>query len=194
MASPAGSSHGCRGTRGMTRSRAGGNAYGDAIGLEPARSVLADAQLGDETPVPLLLSRGQGGWRERWRHEPDRTARRMRLSREAMLLDTGDWDDWLDLYTEDAIFWMPAWRDEGIRPQIPTASCRSSTTRGAEPGRPVWRALGPSVALDAAAAGRPQRDQRPRPAADDPEAKLSASFTVHHYDVRAERTHVFFGR
>ena len=35
--------------RGMARSRTGGNAYGDAIGLEPARSVLADAQLGDET-------------------------------------------------------------------------------------------------------------------------------------------------
>ena len=35
--------------RGMAKSRAGGNAFGDAIGLRPARSVLADAQLGDET-------------------------------------------------------------------------------------------------------------------------------------------------
>jgi hypothetical protein len=34
------------------------------------------------------------------------------LYREAALLDEGDWDSWLDLYTEDAVFWMPAWRDE----------------------------------------------------------------------------------
>ena len=31
-------------------------------------------------------------------------------------------------------------------------------------------------------------------AADEAEAALSASFAVHLYDVRAERTHVFFGR
>lgn len=35
--------------RGMTKSRAGGNAFGDPIRLAPARSVLSDAQLGDET-------------------------------------------------------------------------------------------------------------------------------------------------
>ena len=35
--------------RGMTASRAGGNAYSDMIGMTPARSVLADSQLCDET-------------------------------------------------------------------------------------------------------------------------------------------------
>ena len=32
------------------------------------------------------------------------------LYREAALLDEGSWDDWLALFTEDAVFWMPAWR------------------------------------------------------------------------------------
>jgi benzoate/toluate 1,2-dioxygenase alpha subunit len=35
--------------RGLTASRAGGNAYSDALGMAPARSVLADAQLCDES-------------------------------------------------------------------------------------------------------------------------------------------------
>jgi benzoate/toluate 1,2-dioxygenase alpha subunit len=35
--------------RGMTASRDGGNTYSDSIGMTPARSVLADAQLCDET-------------------------------------------------------------------------------------------------------------------------------------------------
>ena len=34
------------------------------------------------------------------------------LSREAMYLDLRAWDDWLDLYLEDAVFWAPAWRND----------------------------------------------------------------------------------
>jgi 3-phenylpropionate/cinnamic acid dioxygenase small subunit len=31
---------------------------------------------------------------------------------EAHHLDQKAWDDWLDLYTEDAVFWMPSWVNE----------------------------------------------------------------------------------
>ena len=31
---------------------------------------------------------------------------------EASLLDRRRWRDWLDLYTEDAVYWAPAWRNE----------------------------------------------------------------------------------
>lgn len=34
------------------------------------------------------------------------------INREANLLDRREWDDWLDLYTEDAVFWAPSWKDE----------------------------------------------------------------------------------
>jgi len=32
--------------------------------------------------------------------------------REAMLLDRRRWEDWLALYTEDAVYWVPAWASE----------------------------------------------------------------------------------
>ncbi len=34
------------------------------------------------------------------------------ISREAKLLDRREWEDWLDLYTKDAVFWAPSWSDE----------------------------------------------------------------------------------
>lgn len=34
------------------------------------------------------------------------------VAREAQLLDARDWDAWLALYTDDAQFWVPTWRDE----------------------------------------------------------------------------------
>jgi 3-phenylpropionate/cinnamic acid dioxygenase small subunit len=32
--------------------------------------------------------------------------------READLIDRRQWNEWLDLYTEDAIYWVPTWMDE----------------------------------------------------------------------------------
>ncbi len=32
--------------------------------------------------------------------------------REAMLLDRRRWDDWIDMFTEDAVYWVPAWKNE----------------------------------------------------------------------------------
>jgi 3-phenylpropionate/cinnamic acid dioxygenase small subunit len=34
------------------------------------------------------------------------------VAREGHLLDRRDWDAWLALYTEAAVFWVPAWRNE----------------------------------------------------------------------------------
>ena len=31
---------------------------------------------------------------------------------EATLLDRRRWDDWIDLYREDAVFWVPSWANE----------------------------------------------------------------------------------
>lgn len=35
------------------------------------------------------------------------------LYREARYLDDRDWDQWLNLYTEDCTYWMPAWDEDG---------------------------------------------------------------------------------
>jgi 3-phenylpropionate/cinnamic acid dioxygenase small subunit len=34
------------------------------------------------------------------------------LYREARLLDRGEWTDWVAMYREDAVYWVPAWLDE----------------------------------------------------------------------------------
>src|SRR5271155_2080667 len=34
------------------------------------------------------------------------------LFREARHLDKREWDAWVSMYREDAVYWLPAWRDE----------------------------------------------------------------------------------
>jgi benzoate/toluate 1,2-dioxygenase subunit beta len=34
------------------------------------------------------------------------------IYREATLLDRRRWEEWLDLYTEDAVYWVPSWASE----------------------------------------------------------------------------------
>ena len=34
------------------------------------------------------------------------------IYQEATLLDRREWDDWIDLYTEDAVYWVPSWANE----------------------------------------------------------------------------------
>ena len=41
------------------------------------------------------------------------------LYREARYLDDKQWNDWLDLYAPDAVFWMPAWDDDDKLTQDP---------------------------------------------------------------------------
>ncbi|MDB5784440.1 aromatic-ring-hydroxylating dioxygenase subunit beta [Caballeronia mineralivorans] len=35
------------------------------------------------------------------------------IGREAMLLDTRQWDKWLELYGADCEYWIPSWRSDG---------------------------------------------------------------------------------
>ena len=34
------------------------------------------------------------------------------IYRESSLLDRREWYDWIDLYTEDAVYWVPSWANE----------------------------------------------------------------------------------
>lgn len=45
-------------------------------------------------------------------HSASRTEVEDLLYLEARLLDEKKWREWLDLYDEDAVFWMPAWASE----------------------------------------------------------------------------------
>ncbi len=115
---------------------------------------------------------------------------------EALLLDRADWDAWLSLYLEDAVFWMPAWRDEVTPTADPDTELSLIYYRGRRNLEDrVWRIRsGQSVA------------SRPLPrvvhsvtnvlveSAEGDEALVCASFCVHQFDARSQRTHAFFGR
>ena len=118
------------------------------------------------------------------------------LYREAALLDDGAWDEWLALYTEDAVFWMPAWRDELTPTEDPNSELSLiyyEGRRGLE-DRVVRAQSGQSVA------------SHPRPRcvhlisnvrlveSSVDGAEVASNFAVFLHDVRAERTHTFFGR
>lgn len=114
------------------------------------------------------------------------------LYREALLLDRREWDAWIDLYVEDAEFWMPAWRDE----IEPTADPQSELSLIWYDGRAnleerVWRARS---GLSVASTPLPRTVHAVTNVLVEGENRVAASFTVHTYDVRAQRTHVFFGR
>ena len=91
---------------------------------------------------------------------------------------------------------MPAWRDESE----PTADPDTELSLIYYQGRRnledrVWRARS---GLSVASAPRPRTVHLVTNVlvlrADEAEAELSASFAVHQHDVRAERSHAFFGR
>ncbi len=118
------------------------------------------------------------------------------LYREALLLDTGQWDEWLELYLPDAMFWMPAWRDE----TTPTADPESELSLIYYHGRRnledrIWRVRsGMSVASTPLPRVVHAVTNVAVASASGTEAVVTSSFTVHLYDKRSERTHVFFGR
>lgn len=115
---------------------------------------------------------------------------------EAALLDEGDWDAWLDLYAEDAQFWMPAWRDE----ETPTADPRAELSLIYYAG---WAGLADRV-FRARSGQSVASSPRPRCmhcisnvrvlAATEATAEVASNFVVHLHDVRAGRSHAFFGR
>lgn len=118
------------------------------------------------------------------------------LYREAACLDDGAWDQWLALYADDAVFWAPAWRDEANPTSDPDRelSLIYYESRAGLEDRVLRVRSGQSVA------------SLPRPrcvhavtnvrllSAGDGMVELASSFTVHLHDVRADRSHVFFGR
>ncbi len=50
---------------------------------------------------------------------PDAEAARELVWREAAALDERRWDDWLALYDEAAVFWVPAWKSEDTPTEDP---------------------------------------------------------------------------
>ncbi len=118
------------------------------------------------------------------------------LYREGLALDEQRWDDWLALYADDALLWMPAWN--GPHELTTSPDTQLSLIYCAGRGRledRVWR-----IRSELSVASHPL----PRTChsvtnvlvhgARDGELDVSASWNVHVYDIVRERQDVFFGR
>ena len=118
------------------------------------------------------------------------------ILREARCLDRGQWDEWVSLYDPDAVYWVPAWRDEydmtqdpqaevsliyhdsriGLEERIARIESRKSITALPLP-RTVHQVGGIELRH-----------------ADDGRIETEATFSVYVYDVRTAREHTRHGR
>lgn len=117
------------------------------------------------------------------------------LQREGRHLDRREWDDWLALYREDAVFWVPAWLDEDRTGTDPATevSLIYHDNRAALEDR-VWRVRSqrsvasiPMMRTTHLLAGLVASEAKPGA------IDASASWTCHVYDPKHRRQHVFFG-
>jgi 3-phenylpropionate/cinnamic acid dioxygenase small subunit len=118
------------------------------------------------------------------------------IYREGLHLDRQEWEAWLALYVEDAVFWVPAWLDEhratsdpdrevsliyhdsriGLEERIMRIRTRKSVT-----ALPLPRTVHMATNI---LPGRVTED----------EIEATSSWTVHEYDPRATRQHLHAGR
>ncbi|WP_338691456.1 aromatic-ring-hydroxylating dioxygenase subunit beta [Bradyrhizobium sp. 26S5] len=118
------------------------------------------------------------------------------IFREARLLDAGEWADWVAMYCEDAVYWVPAWLDEysttndpntqvsllyhharrGLEERIGRIESRKSIT-----ALPLPRTVHQISNLEASEAGPEQ-------------IICHAVFSVHVYDPRVPKEHLRHGR
>jgi 3-phenylpropionate/cinnamic acid dioxygenase small subunit len=118
------------------------------------------------------------------------------LFKEARHLDKGEWDEWVSMYREDAVYWLPAWRDEyettsdpqtevsliyhntrlGLEERIARIESRKSIT-----ALPLPRTLHQVSNVELCAVA-PEH------------IETEATFAVHVYDPRTAKEHTRYGR
>lgn len=118
------------------------------------------------------------------------------LYREALLLDTGRFAEWLDLLVPDVEFWMPAWRDETETTQDPDRELSLVYYRGRRnlEDRVMRLTSGLSTASTPLSRVVHLLSNVLVTAGTGTTAEVSAAFTTHRFDPRQGRTDCFFGR
>ena len=118
------------------------------------------------------------------------------LYREALLIDTGRYAEWLDMFTPDVAFWMPAWRDETTTTQDPDRELSLIYYKGRR--NLEDRVMRLSSGLSIASAPLPRVVHQVTNVlvleASAERAAVSAAFCCHRFDVRMNRSDCFFGR
>ena len=119
------------------------------------------------------------------------------LYREALLLDRGDYDAWLELYTADCLFWMPAWRDDGTQTEDPERELSLIFYRGRRNLEDRVARIRSPVSVASRVMPRVAHmigNVLAEPVAGGERMRLDSSFIVNVQDVRSHRTHAYFGR
>lgn len=118
------------------------------------------------------------------------------IYREGYCLDSRDWDNWLQLFTEDAVFWVPAWKDENEQTSCPDTELSLIYYEGRQALKDrIWR-----LNSRLSAASTPLRRTAHMTSnilvheqTADHGAKVTASFAVFQFDPKRQSDHVFFG-
>lgn len=114
------------------------------------------------------------------------------LTREALALDRRDWDAWLALYVEDAVYWAPAWRDEVATTADPDAELSLIYYQGRHNLEDrVWRIRS---GLSVASSPLPRTVHQVTNVHVDAAGTVTAAWAVHQFNVRRQSQHSFFGR
>jgi len=119
------------------------------------------------------------------------------LYREALLLDRGDFDAWLELYTADCLFWMPAWRDDGTQTEDPERELSLIFYRGRRNLEDRVQRIRSPVSVASRVMPRVAHmigNVLAEPLAGGARVRIDSSFIVNLQDVRSHRTHAYFGR
>lgn len=117
------------------------------------------------------------------------------LYREAALLDRGAFEDWLDLYTPDCVFWMPAWRDDGTPTEDPDRELSLIYYRGRRNLEDRVRRIRSGLSVASGVLPRVCHligNVTAEPPVG-PTQTVQSTFNVHVQDVRTGRAHVYFG-
>jgi len=118
------------------------------------------------------------------------------LFREALLIDTQRFAQWLELFTPDVEFWMPAWRDEATTTEDPDRELSLIYYKGRR--NLEDRVMRLTSGLSVASLPLPRVVHQVTNVlvleADQDAATVSAASTCHRFDVRMNRTDCFFGR
>jgi 3-phenylpropionate/cinnamic acid dioxygenase small subunit len=117
------------------------------------------------------------------------------LYREARALDERRFDDWLAMYAEDVVFWVPAWKNETTPTSDPNSELSLIYYEGKQNlADRIWRMnSGLSNASEIPARVVHLIGNVIVESSGEREATISSSFTVHRHDARTDRSHVFFG-
>ena len=118
------------------------------------------------------------------------------LYREAYLIDTQAFEAWLELFTDDVEFWMPAWRSETQTTQDPDRELSLIYYRGKRnlEDRVMRLTSGLSIASTPPPRTVHLISNVLVEESSQAEARVNAAFICHRFDPRMNRADCFFGR